>query len=488
MYIPEFEFNKDSYILKHKLDYNTRCDGDFSGITYGILFTDYDLARKTQSKNAELFHPLNIEEDIENVVGLIITKYDISHTILFFGRWFNTELVLSGDTLFDFDSDSGATFISTNEYQQYYVPSGSTALLNDGDLFNVYFHIIEEITGTTNWSHFGPAGETWVATGTTANGIPFQATGTTTVNGYSSGTATYNVIDYTPILKYSAKSLEIGDDYIKLERRLEDFIVNNIMKLAKDYDFNNVSYTIESLHFSDDSYYGVKYILEETFWSDYFSISSTSNSLTFTPIPNKKDLYFDYDNLEVQLLTTGDTITYGFDSECLYAKYKLDRFLEQYDFSISGTSINFDEICDTDLSTPPISIPPELNNPELYRSLYFDVYLNDIDDADYFTPYTYIYASTSGQSYISLIVDIKDNVLTLLIPLFGFLDDDQIISVQNLHTIEDISKMLYEVFINIEEDFTQFGDFYLGDYFDPVLIGQNIIDPNAEGPWVFDPS
>ena len=472
MYIPEFQFNKDSYILKHKLDYNTKCNGEWSGITYGILFTDYDLARKTQSKNAEKFSEIEIDYDVNDIFGINITHYDIDYNLILFGRWFYTEFILSGNTF----SESGATFVTSNENQKYYVPSGSTSLFTEGDLFNVYFHIIELISGTTEWSHFGPAGETWVATGTTANGIPFQVTGTTTVNGYSSGTTTYEVLDYTPILKYSAKAVEIGTDFIALERKLEDYIYNNIMKIAKDYDYESVAYTIESLHFSDDSYYGVKYILEETFWSDYFTISATNNNLIFNPTPNKKDLYFDYDNLTVEVFSSSGATYKNFETNCLYVKYKLDDFLYQFGFD-SGTTINFDEVCFVDNDTPTYG-----------GESYFNIILNDIDDADYFTPYTYIYANSSGSTHICLITNIENNVITLLMPRTSFANGEQILNIQNLHTVNDISKMLYEVFINIEGELEDPGVFYLGDFFDPTIIGLNVIDPNLFGPWVFDPS
>lgn len=475
--IPEFQFNKDSYIVKHKLDYNTKCDGNWSGETYGILFTDYDLARKTQSKNAEVFNDVVIDIDKEDVLGIRFIKYDTQHTILTIGRWFNTELVLSGETM-PYFIESGATFVSTNDYQRYYVPSGSTALFDEGDLFNIYFHVIEEISGTTTWSHFGAAGEEWVTTGTTENGIPFQVTGVTTENGYSSGVTNYNIIDYDPILKYTARAINYGNDYIDFERKLEDYIYNNIMKSAKDYNYQSVSYTIESLNYSDESFYGLKYILEETIWSKYFDVIASSDSLILSPTPNKEDLYFDYDNVEIELLTTGETITYKFETDCLYAKYKLDRFLEQFGFG-SGTTINFDNICGTDINTP---IYTESNED------IFTVYLNDSGDTTFFTPYTYIYANTSGSTHICLILNIEDDMLTLLMPRFGLSNGDQIINIQNLHTVEDISKMLYEVFINIESDVDEFGNFYTGNYYDPNIIGLNVIDPNESGDWVFDPS
>ena len=429
-YIPQFEFDKDSYIIKHKLDYNTSCNNGLSGENYGILFTDYDLARKTQSKNAEVFSNINIDLDVEDISIITINKYDISHSISLFGKLFEEELV------------SVSTFTKTNNYEEYSASSSLTSLSQIGDLFNIYFHTIEEITGTTTWSHFGPSGETWVVYGTTENGISFQVTGTTTQNGYSSGTTTYEVEDYKPILKYSAKVIGKNSSYIRFEKKIEDFFFNNIISLSED---NDLYYKLESLHYSDDSYQSVKYILEESNWDKYFDINASDSNLILTPIPNKEDLYFDYDNVDIIVSTTTSEYTYKFETNCLYVKYKLDRFLEQFNFNITGTSIYYDNICDTNLYTPSIDLPTNGLN-----YMYKDVYLNDVNDISYFKPFTYVYMNTDISTYTCLILDIQDNILKLKIPLGDINNGENILSVQNLHIIEDISNILYYTFINID--------------------------------------
>ena len=428
--IPVFEFGKDSYILKHKLNYNTNHTDEWSAVTYGVLFTDYDLARKTQLENAENYNPIIISSDTSGMTSIEMTYYDQEYKIGLFGRWVDTELVISGSTI-----NSGATFINNRRYQEYYVPSGYTIL---GDYYNIYFHeILISETGTTTWEHFGPSGETWVVTGTTENKIPWQVTGITTDNGYSSGTTTWMITDYNPILKYKAKVIEVGSNYVRFERKLEDYIFNNLMKLASSTTFTTLCYTLESLSYCDRSYYGIKYIFEESKWNNYFTFSSTSNNLTIQPIANKEDLYFDYDNVQFKVNYSGGTEEYySFFTAGLYTKYKLDRFLDQLGYD-SDTTIYFDHSAVT--------------NTTYSGDTEFDITLLNSGDTEYYRPYTYIYAYNSGGTeHICLILDISGSTLHVLSARVNMTIGEIITKINNLYTAEDISKMLYECYINIE--------------------------------------
>ena len=466
--IPVFEFGKDSYILKHKLDYNTQCNDDWSGYTYGILFTDYNLARKTQSQNAEQFDEIVIDYDIEDVGSLLLTYYDENYLISLIGRWVNTEQVMSGSTI----SETGATFINGDRFQQYYIPSGASILFQEGDFFNIYFHIISGVTGTTSWSHLGPSGETYVVTGRTENGIPWQVTGQTTVDGFSSGVTDWYVLDYTPILKYRAHATEIGSNYIKFEKKLEDYVYNNLISLSNNT--NSLFYTLESLDFTNKNYYAIKYIFEESKWSDYFSLSATTDQLIIKPIPNKADLYFDYDNVEIQVNTTGGTEYKYFETNCLYVKYKLDIFLEQFGYE-TGTTVHYDHLSLTS------SLP--YNN-----EIEFEIEFLNSGDTEFFFPFTYIYTTGStGNVHICLILDISGTTMRILTARVGMTVGEEIVSINNMHTIGDISKMLYECYINIENDIMSASEFYDANYYDPNILGSNVIDPNIIGNWVFDP-
>jgi hypothetical protein len=352
-------------------------------------------------------------------------------------------------------------------------------LFQEGDFFNIYFYIENSgLTGITEWNHLGPSGETYIVTGKTDNGIHWQVTGTTTIDGFSSGITSWEVTDKIPILKYQARVVDVGENYLNFEKKLEDYIFNNIIKLINSN--TKLYYRLESLDFTDKSYYAIKYILEESKWNNYFSLSATTEHLIIKPIPNKSDLYFDYDNVVIQVNHTGGTDNFNFETECLYIKYKLDRFLEQFGYE-TGTTIHYNH--------------PSLTNSLPYNTDEYDklpIFINvqfiDSGDTQFFIPYTYIYATGSGGTeYICLITNISGNTMTLLTPRNGISLGDIIISVNNMYTIEDISKMLYECYINIENKDDE--EFYDGDYYDPNLnmIGKNVIDPNLDGNWVFDP-
>jgi hypothetical protein len=470
--VPVFEFGKDSYILKHKLNYKTTSENEWSDITYGILFTDYDLARKTQSSNAENFSSVIINDSIEDIGAFRITHYDEEWTIGLYNRWIYSDIV-SGGTSFN----SGATFLSDREYQAYYLPSGYTFLFQVGDYVNVYFHGVSGITGHTNWEHFGPSGETWVATGVTTNQIPWQTTGVTYQDGYSSGVTSgitdWYVVDFNPILKYRAQIIEVGTNYLKIERKLEDYIYNNIMKIAEDTNYDYLFYTIESLDFADRSYYGIKYIFEETKWANYFSLTATTNQLIIQPIPNKEDLYFDYDNVEFITYYTGGTqTTYKFTTNNLYTKYKLDIFLDQLGYP-SGTTVFY-----------PYSAATYSSG--YTGTLEFDIVLINSGDSANFRENTFIYATgTTSTNHICLLKKISGDTLTIISPRISMSIGEQIISINNMSSIYDISRMLYECYINIENGITT--TFYDADLYDPNIFGPNVIDPNILGPWAFDP-
>jgi hypothetical protein len=438
--IPVFELNKDSYILKHKLNYNTSNTGEFSGLTYGILFTDYDIARKTQSTNAENFSGITINEDINTLSAITMTYYDQTYKLEISNHYKYQNLIKINNTI---GTSINNTLYNNRKYQEYY-DGDNTSIIQVNDVLNVYFDMKSGTIVNTTWEHFGPSGETWVLTGTTNNQIPWQVTGTTTIDGYSSSSVTFTVEDNFPILKYRAKVIEVGTNYIKLEKKLEDYYYNNIIKIASGTSYQNVYYTLESLDFSDKSYYGIKYILEENVLSKYFSISATNNQITIQPIPNNENLYFDYDNVKIITTnTSNNNTTYTFNTTNLYTKYKLDSFLYQLTDS-GGTSIyNSGTSIYIDHNAPVTSLP--INTGETY----FNVILTNSGDTEYFLPYTYIYAY-GLTNHLCLIVDISGTTITVMSPRTGTTTDEIITSINNLYTIKDISYLLYKCYVNIE--------------------------------------
>jgi hypothetical protein len=419
--VPVFEIGKDSYILKHKLDYNTSCGDEWSGVTNKILFTDYDLARKSQTTNSSDFNPVIITENLDDYTTIKFTYYDQEYTLGLYGRLLFTEQV------------SGTTFINNPHYQEYYMESGLTYLVDVGDYFNVYFHDIETVTGTTDWLYIGPSGDTWVKTGATDNNIDWQVTGITTQNGINTGTEIWEVEDYKPILKYQARVVEVGTDYIRLEKKIEDYLYNNILD-----DYDNAYYVLESMDFTTKTYNSIKYIFQESIWADYFDFDASDTGLTITPIQNINDIYFDYGNVDISMIHSGGTVDYNFETNCLYVDYKLDKFFEQFGFD-SGDTINY-------------NYESVVTSQSYNSEIEFDIELTNTGDTLFYTPYTYVETQVndlSGNTYISLIKEISGTTITL-ISSRNFISGDVVISVNNLYTIGEISDMLYECYINIE--------------------------------------
>ena len=109
MYIPVFEI-KDSFIVKHKLQYNTSCSLD---APFKMMFIDYDLARKSQTTNAVNFSGITMDVALSGVSLIHMT-------------YFNQicDIYLDGDLVYE-DVFSGTTVINNSNYQQYYVPDGT---------------------------------------------------------------------------------------------------------------------------------------------------------------------------------------------------------------------------------------------------------------------------------------------------------------------------------------------------------------------------
>ena len=205
----------------------------------------------------------------------------------------------------------------------------------------------------------------------------------------------------------------------------------------------------------------------------YFSLSATTDQLIIQPTPNKANLYFDYDNVEITVYMTGGTsIVKKFVTNNLYTKYKLDTFVNQLGY--------------------PSSIPVYYDHSAVTSATYngemeFDILLTNSGDTQYFTPYTYIYA-TGFTQHIFLITKITGLTITVMSARVNMTIGEPIIAINNMITVEDISKMLYECYINIENDTTLVYPFYDGDFFDPNQIGMNVIDSNVIGDWVFFPT
>jgi len=203
MYIPVFEI-KDSFIVKHKLQYNTKCD---ESLPYKMMFIDYDLARKSQTTNADNFSSLTIDINLSGMTLLNLKYFDESYDIYFDGDLIYEDLFNTGNT------------VNNKVYQQYYVNDGS---LFFGNSERVDVDIYQKVTesGITFWEHYAYIpNDIWVKSGTTDNGYQWIVSGTTFNTGYTSGYTNWQIDEITPIFRYTSNVINTGSTYIQINKK-----------------------------------------------------------------------------------------------------------------------------------------------------------------------------------------------------------------------------------------------------------------------------
>jgi hypothetical protein len=281
MYIPVFEI-KDSFIVKHKLQYNTSCNLD---LPFKMMFIDYDLARKSQTTNAVNFSGVTMDVNLSGVTSINLSYFDQSCNIY-----------LDGDLDHE-DVFSGTTVVNNSSYQQYYVPDGS---LFYGENERVDIDIYQKVTetGTTMWEHYAYVpNDVWSISGTTETGNQWVVTGSTTTTGYTSGYANWSVDNITPILSYLANILNTGATYIQIDKKLEDYLYNNLIR-----NYENLYYKVVSLDHCDKTYPNVFLKLIRLPMMENFELTLNLDSILIQPIYNEENIYFNYDALTIDMV------------------------------------------------------------------------------------------------------------------------------------------------------------------------------------------
>lgn len=424
MYIPVFEI-KDSFILKNKLQYNTSCTGNMKDLPFKMMFIDYDLARKSQSSNYENFSGVTINHDISNFEYLKFDYFDDEHYIYLDGSH-DHENVFSGSTVTNYV-----------HYQDFYVPDGTIYSVGEEIIMDVYTKIFD--SGTTTWefiSYNHP--ETWVISGYTMNDIQWIVTGTTSNSGYNSGYTNWYVDEVIPIINYKTEIKSTGTNYIRIPKRIEDYLYNNIIY---NDGYDNVYYNIESLEHVDKIYSDLyrKMLINE--YSKNFTIILNDGVFEIKPKYNKEDVYFNYDELIIETSYSGDTFEYTFETNCLYNKYNLELFLTQFENVTSGTTLYATGV--TNVSS--------IDSNYLFGDFYMNI---DVDDPSFIREFTYVNVETDlFNSYNTIVSSITGNTITIITP-YNFQSGEVIISVSNfdVSNIKDISNVLQKTYENYNQD------------------------------------
>lgn len=422
MYIEFAEY--DSFIVKHKINYNTSIDGEFENEPFKMCFIDYDLARKSQPSNASNFDSIYDNTPISELNSIEFEYYNNSYIIYtdgdrFYNDNFNTTNVI--------DDLTGGT-------QNFYISNIGDFSIGDFITINIY----EEITtsGETIWYHEGLINEVWYVSGITDNGTIWEVSGLTTQNGYSNGTTTWIVDEKLPLITYNLEILDIDGNYIKVYRKLEKYLYNN-------YIYNsNINYECISLNHTDKDKYLLNQKIEKSIFGNYIDIIINDSSYEFiiNPIRNSDDIYFDYDALNITFDTLSGITEYNFNTDNLYNRYNLTDFF-------SGLTISGDTVL--------IDPNDRYNIPYTYTGQsYLDIEFNIDNELNIFKEYTYIniYTNLNISGYTALITEISGNTMTVEVP-DGMVLNEIIQSVKNISMIYEISDILQKCYLNKNDGF-----------------------------------
>ncbi len=393
---PKYFIEGKSYILKNLIQYNLFNTRTGSTYTSKIIFTDYNLARTQLSENYGLY-------DETTVTGL--TLIDIPYNYFTVNYHYDSYTIRSGST-------SGGTFSgNVTDFSNFY--SGYTSLLmpSSKDFIVGDYIYINMYSGNTVFS-----GKTH--------------------------------LEMWQFIK-EIKSIS-GNSYIILEETIPTYILR---------DLQDCSYFIENLKVATDWYDAIEKFNEYTPYSDFYSVFEYSYvefgvsfiDIVISPKENNYYKYFDYDALsfgvtDSYVLSSGTTDLYSFETSNQYIKYKLyDRLSAISTGFTSGFTIHNEEI----ISGSSISSYKYIDD------LRIKVTTNTTGLTNIFKPYTYIYAtSMSGATTRTLVYSVSDHEIIFERPVgwisykgnFEYLG--QITSIQNIDGLQNISDILYTVYIN----------------------------------------
>lgn len=422
------QFNQlDSYILKHKINYNTSNNSPVTDEPYKMLFIDYDLARKSQPSNADNFNTVYDHTPYNLITSIDLKYYNDTYTINIDGEGKYSNVFNNVNVADDPINNTQSYYINNTELPKF--------IINDTIEINVYQYY--NTSGYTQWTHNGLANEIWYVSGVTTNNTIWEATGITSNNGYTNGYTDWNVYEKIPILTYKTKILNKIGNMIVLKRDIQKYMYNNFLSTP------NLFYEITTLnHAIDNDLYNINLKLKKSPYGGYISVDTDNPlySFIFDPIRNPNDIYFNYDKFTITINAT-TTIVYSFNTNCLYNKYNLSAFFDQLD--VSGYTNASDIMIPDNIST----IPYTYTNQSTIQ-----LELSDINNITIFKKYTYVRINTNLSTYTVLLTNILDGIITVEVPI-GITNGEIIQSIENVSTIDEISNILEMCYININNGF-----------------------------------
>lgn len=423
---PKYFIEGKSYILKNLINYNLY--NTSTGSTSKIIFTDFDVARKQLEENDTFYDEIYT---LKSGVTITVLSASTPSNYVTLGYHHNTDYTIRSGVTSQF---TGFTYSITN-----------TGFTND--------------TGTS---------------------IPFS---------------TFNCVvgDYVNLIIYSGITVNSANTHLNINTFIKD-IQNNIIlleELIPNYiltDLKNCSFLLKNLNVAINWIDAIDKLSGSTSYSDFYSIEIEMGLITpvieISLYPKKcvYDKYFDYDGLTFNFTDSND---YGVQNRCFstqnqYINYKLyDRLCKISTGFTSGLTF---------FNTFLLSG----NTLKSYR--YTDdsrirITTSGITTKDIFKPYTYVYVS--GETLTkTLVYNVTDTEIIIEKPI-GWSQYPtqsqlpQIISIQNIDGLKNISDILYEVYMNQEFDwYIQKSDNerkYIAKAYAELLISNNFFRRNITG-------
>jgi len=241
-----------------------------------------------------------------------------------------------------------------------------------------------------------------------------------------------NIIDSgnTSVLTLNTYIKNIIDNYIILEEVLPNWILA---------DLKNYNFYINNLNIATD-WTDVVYKLSNTPYSDFFIITSGSTIVDFINIKidtndNIYYKYFDYDGLTFHF--NDDYIVVFFSTLNQYINYKLYDRLNQVN---SGFTSGFTFFNDYLLN---------VNSFQYTDNNRIKILTSISGETSYFRPFTYVNVSGDGPTQKVLVYNVGDYDIIIEKPsLWSIYPPPQITSIQNIDGLQNISDILYELYMN----------------------------------------
>ena len=253
----------------------------------------------------------------------------------------------------------------------------------------------------------------------------------------------YNVGDQINIKMYSGLTTVLDANSFIKEVNIDNYIIEDTIPTRVLNDLKTTYYSIDNLNIATDWWNSIDKITNFTPYSVFYSLSAKTDSFTpglinikISPKEYIYDKYFDYDGLLFKF--NDDTIIRNFETKNHYINYKLFDRLNKIN---TGFTADF----------------------SFFNEYYLDGFNYKYTDnnrikiittlsglTDIFKPYTYVYASGVTQpSQKTLVYSVSDYEIVIEKPsMWDNFPPPQITSIQNIDGLENISDILYEVYIN----------------------------------------